>query len=148
LRRRNRPLGIRELLDGVRVVEAGVVETADDLGMLLGLLWCHSPEEAREFELIWQSLGQVATASRTDKRERPRGGPPAPKSLQNQNPGREPRAPPPTGVPRLSRECTALPVRAPFISAQSESATSLDAYWPVSRRSMVYAWRYLRRPLA
>jgi uncharacterized protein with von Willebrand factor type A (vWA) domain len=148
LRRRNRQLGIRELLDAVRAVEAGVIETADDLGKLLGMLWSHSPEEAREFELIWQSLEQTDAAQRAKRKEPLDTIPPVVDRAPDQEPAPENTAPEPTVERPPTPEWTALPVRAPFFYEQSESAAGLDAYWPVSRRYLVYAWRYLRRPVA
>jgi hypothetical protein len=86
LRRRNLPLGLRDLLDAVRAAESGMLETADDLGMLLGMLWCHSPEEACEFDLIWQSLEEVTAASRADKKEEQHVAPPATDYVPKQEP--------------------------------------------------------------
>jgi uncharacterized protein with von Willebrand factor type A (vWA) domain len=146
LRRRNHPLGIRELLDAIRAAEARVVETADDLGKLLGLLWCQSPEEALEFEMIWRSLGQVAATPHME--EERNVVPPSSNYVPKQDPITEVPTSAPQEAKPLLPEWTALPVRAPFPLAQSESTSNLDAYWPVSRRYLAYAWRYLRRPLA
>jgi uncharacterized protein with von Willebrand factor type A (vWA) domain len=148
LRRRNRALGLRDLLDAVRAAETGVIETADDLGRLLSVLWCHSQEEACEFELIWKSLEEVVTASRADKKEEQHVIPSATDYVPKQEQVADVPVPASTVTSPPAPEWTALPVRAPFLSTKSESAASLDAYWPVSRRYLVYAWRYLRRPLA
>ena len=39
-----------------------------------------------------------------------------------------------------------LPVRIPYTPAPLDRAVAFQTHWPLPRRSMVYAWRYLRRP--
>jgi len=41
-----------------------------------------------------------------------------------------------------------LPIRAPATPTLRETPPVLDPYWPISRRFMVYSWRYLRRIIA
>jgi uncharacterized protein with von Willebrand factor type A (vWA) domain len=50
-------------------------------------------------------------------------------------------------TPKVDASLTPLPVNAPELPA-SAGVADLQAYWPVSRRFMLYAWRYLRRPVA
>jgi hypothetical protein len=45
-------------------------------------------------------------------------------------------------------ELAALPIQAPLKLTQNEDTSALQAYYPISRRSMVYGWRYLRRLVA
>lgn len=47
-----------------------------------------------------------------------------------------------------TQQLTPLPVRSPYTPIDLENPPQLQAYLPVSRRSMAYTWRYLRRPLA
>jgi uncharacterized protein len=151
LRRSNRLLGFRELLDAMRAIDGGIIELPDDLRKMICLLWCHSREEEREFELIWQSLGLSSIAEEPfgkwrDKRVTASG------ALSTIKPASDPEAaaisPQSITDPLLQPEWNALPVRTPFLSAQSEVSADLGAYWPVSRRYLVYTWRYLRRQIA
>ncbi|MCY7391186.1 MAG: VWA containing CoxE family protein, partial [Leptolyngbyaceae cyanobacterium CAN_BIN12] len=45
-------------------------------------------------------------------------------------------------------EFSTLPVRSPFVPAEVEDLPELYSYHPLSRRSMAYGWRYLRRSMA
>jgi hypothetical protein len=50
-------------------------------------------------------------------------------------------------IPAPPPALTPLPVRTPSHLPPSEPGPELRLYWPLSRRAMVYAWRYLRRPV-
>lgn len=69
-----------------------------------------------------------------------------------QTQARQALSPPPSqeAVTKIKSEpqLSSLPVRAPFTPAETEDTSALQAYYPISRRSMVYNWRYLRRPVA
>ena len=45
-------------------------------------------------------------------------------------------------------EVASLPVQAPFGPIEREGILPLQNYFPLSRRSMVYGWRFLQRPVA
>ncbi|MEO1069132.1 MAG: VWA containing CoxE family protein, partial [Cyanobacteria bacterium J06638_6] len=49
--------------------------------------------------------------------------------------------------PQQERTLGSLPVQAPSLLMGEEETATLQAYYPISRRSMVYNWRYLRRPV-
>jgi hypothetical protein len=42
---------------------------------------------------------------------------------------------------------TGLAIYPPFVPAFIEDREELNTYWPLSRRSMIYGWRYLRQPI-
>jgi uncharacterized protein with von Willebrand factor type A (vWA) domain len=150
LRRGGLALGVGELLAALRMVEGGWgAGGLDDLRDVARLLWCHSAGESTAFDAAWAASTPLANAS-------PR---PAPVPL------------PQTAAPRLAPEqpaasssaghqgwpvndhlgagqtWTALPVRAPREPIPGDDTSVLQTYWPVSRRFMVYIWRYLRRPV-
>jgi uncharacterized protein with von Willebrand factor type A (vWA) domain len=141
-------IGVGELLALHRAVEGGWGNASpDELRRVARLIWCNSRQEQAEFDLQWQAL---AAASRLGAAA-PRPEPPAPTPA----PEREPMEPPTSYQPPESRaplerhpELAALPVRAPFTPAPVTGEESIQSYWPLSRRAMVYAWRYLRRPVA
>jgi uncharacterized protein with von Willebrand factor type A (vWA) domain len=152
LRRSGLNLGVDELLDALKAVAGGLgAGSPDALRQVARLLWCNSPDEMREFDIVWATVvpdSQAAAAPVPEQerlaRPRPPQRPPEPRT----------GAPPPSPVPESSLavqgpvpEWHPLPIRAPFTPALTEDAPELHAYWPVSRRFMVYAWRYLRRPI-
>jgi uncharacterized protein with von Willebrand factor type A (vWA) domain len=149
LRRAGADLGIGELLAAYRAVDerwgGGDSEALRQLGRLL---WCKSLQEAADFEEIFD----VAMAARALLRaetplpevdKEPVASPPTPE----QTPTEPPPSAPPTEPPRNGTELTALPLRTPPQPQLPEAGEELRAYWPVSRRSMIYTWRYLRRPV-
>ncbi|HQY93951.1 VWA containing CoxE family protein [Caldilinea sp.] len=144
-------IGVAELLALRRAVAGGWgAATPDDLCGVARLLWCNSRQEQAEFDLQWQTLAAYWADHRTaPPTSGPGAAPPAPA------PARDPEAAPAAYAPPESRvlperhaELAALPVRAPFTPAPVSGDDGLQTYWPLSRRDMVYAWRYLRRPVA
>lgn len=125
-----------------------------DLGVVLRLLWCHSLAEQSQFDLIWDEVATTASSpkaatnpisdqpSETSKppelSERPEP------SVHLPPPSQQATAPPPEPEPELSP----YPVRTPFLPEGSEDGPILQTYFPVTRRSLSYLWRYLRRPVA
>ena len=98
---------------------------------------------------IWQdlSLSQQADV------EPFQPGPPIIDKNQNNNltePAErtEPIRPTPEPIEPVNTGLQTLPFATNFGVLQGEERHDLRAYWPVSRRFMRYAWRYLRRPVA
>ena len=127
----------------------------DSLKTALELIWCSSRSQQAQFQPIWeQALRTTETqaspvpppASRSSQAETtPPPKPPPPKP----QPTRVPTTPTPRENSPASVVDTAIqPVRAPFTPAEIDQPTDLQSYWPVSRRSMSYSWRYLRRTVA
>jgi uncharacterized protein with von Willebrand factor type A (vWA) domain len=73
--------------------------------------------------------------------------PVAPPPTPEQPPSEPPPSAPPTEPPGSETGLTALPLRTMPQPQLPEAGEELRAYWPVSRRSMIYTWRYLRRPV-
>jgi len=144
-------LGVGEYMAALKAVEGGFGEDLETLAETLKMLWCHSLGEQSHFDPIWQSIQAQISAQ---KRRKPPF--PNPKRLQatpqeQTQEQLEPEVVPPREF-RPDRqpepELSALPVQAPYILAGDEERSSPQAYYPISRRSMVYNWRYLRRPVA
>ncbi|MBD2033830.1 VWA containing CoxE family protein [Leptolyngbya sp. FACHB-321] len=146
LRRQGFSLGVGEYLAALRAIDGGFADSTDALEQTLRILWCRSLTEQSEFEPIWQ-----AVASATTQELAPPPPPPLPKTPEPIN---QPDPLPPAAlVPlpaeeRSSPDLVPLPVRAPFTPIDSKDSTELQTYYPLSRRSMIYNWRYLRRPVA
>lgn len=152
------PLGVGELLDGLRLLELDGPLPADDseetaaymkqLRLRLQLLWCTSPSDTLHLEQILADIQAAMVIKETPEPVQPAEPSPTPPSRPPEQPIAPPK-PPEIHVPEPPpRRARALPFMPPQMrSGESQSRTSLQTYWPVSRRFMQYAWRYLRRPL-
>lgn len=137
-------LGVGELLAALRAAKGGwCAGGREAMGRTAKLLWCNSPREAREFDAVWEAGAARAAAAQPPERA------PEPQRTSEERRDEPPPAPPGERLdaPRATAALAPLPVVAPRGAAASGDA-DLQAYWPVSRRFMVYAWRYLRRPVA
>jgi uncharacterized protein with von Willebrand factor type A (vWA) domain len=148
LRRSGFALGIGELLAALRAIDGDWgIQRPDAMRQAARLLWCHSPQDTLEFEEVYNAV--LAASTRPTK-------PTAPSKLKTEIPPPPPEkppveSPPPAGPPTEPLDqrtgLVALPVQTPFTPSPGEMGAELRAYWPVSRRFMVYTWRYLRRPV-
>lgn len=145
-------LGLGEYMAALEAVEGGFGQSLEELEDTLKLLWCHSLAEQSQFEPIWQ----VETAQiRTRQRRKPpfpggrktgRFPPQSPPAATPKPEVATPQPPPLDSAPEPG--VGALPLQAPNRLGIDEEPLTLQAYYPISRRSMVYNWRYLRRPIA
>jgi hypothetical protein len=138
-------LGVGEYVAARRAVEGGYGANWQELEVVLRLLWCHSPAEQGQFKLIWEALAsEIAKAESKTTRPKPKS-----QTLPELKDEQFPPPPPETelGQPQPSLDLAPVPIRAPYAPVEVEDTPELQAYWPVSRRSMVYTWRYLRRPV-
>ncbi|NEP14289.1 MAG: VWA containing CoxE family protein [Symploca sp. SIO2C1] len=150
LRQKGFKLGVGELLAARQAVVGGFAETPEVLAETLKILWCHSRSEQSQFDHIWKSLRVSSTSKQTEK---PSSAKPKSETRQErvEEPDKPSLSPRPQEVAaeiKPEPELASLPVRAPFTPVENEDTSALQAYYPISRRSMVYSWRYLRRPIA
>jgi uncharacterized protein with von Willebrand factor type A (vWA) domain len=148
-------LGISEYLAARKAAaDAEFAADADSLEDTLKLLWCHSLMDYTQFEPEWRSVLAQVQAQR-------RRRPPFPGRRQTTQAPTQQRVesvspqPPPITTQQITQreqrtepEMKALPVQAPTLFMPEEDMATLQAYYPISRRSLVYNWRYLRRPVA
>lgn len=140
-------LGMREYLAALDVLQGDFdLSDREDLKLMLQLLWCHSQPQQRFFEQIWHEVVQQVDSSPSQ----PRSEKPAHRPLSDplpSVPSREEPLPADTSQPPLSQtELEPLVLQPPLPPAEIEDLPELQTYWPILRRSMAYAWRYLRRP--
>lgn len=156
LRRRGFNLGIDEYLAGLSLISEAPesLPYGQSLAILqqgLKMLWCTSRSERGQFDGIWeQALSAIAASPGVTiediASQTPTPPPPPDLSLLTQPPAR-----PGPAQGRDPKQALAdltpapQPVRAPFSPAEVDHSGDLQHYWPVSRRSMSYSWRYLRR---
>ncbi|MBW4500489.1 MAG: VWA domain-containing protein [Scytonema hyalinum WJT4-NPBG1] len=150
LRQSGFQLGVGELLAARQAVEGGFGENEEALAETLKILWCHSPSEQSQFDPIWESLLMSSTPKQSEKPP-PREPKLEPPHQERMEEPQKPSSPPPEEAVteiKSKPELASLPIRAPFTPVENEDTSTLQAYYPISRRSMVYSWRYLRRPVA
>ena len=140
-------LGIGDLLDARRAVAGGWAgDGPEDLRQVLRLLWCQSQESMRDFDDRWAAVLYAATPTAEGSGNRPSQTPlpeiTVPEDVEpiGPEPTVDPEGPPPT-----EQGLSVLPVQVPFSPVTLDESVGLNAYWPVTRRSMSYTWRYLRR---
>ncbi|MFX0196432.1 MAG: VWA containing CoxE family protein [Candidatus Hodarchaeota archaeon] len=147
-------LGVGELLSALHAVDGGWGgNNVEELKQVGRLLWCNSPEEEYEFEDLWTSVTSSLSTSISSGKEPELSSSPVPTVRTPSLAGKSRPSLPPTFKPTSAAQkptttWEALPVRVPFMPIFIEDTPEFHAYWPVSRRFMVYAWRYLRRPIA
>ncbi|MBE9070536.1 VWA containing CoxE family protein [Leptolyngbya cf. ectocarpi LEGE 11479] len=140
-------LGMREYLAALDVLQGDFeLSGREELQLILQLLWCHSLPQQRLFEQIWHEVAQQVDSSSSQSRSDVPDHRPSSESLPSV-PLREEPMPAEMPQPRLSQpELEPLALQPPLPSADIEDLPELQTYWPILRRSMAYAWRYLRRP--
>jgi hypothetical protein len=140
-------LGMSEYLAALQAVEGGYgASNQEELEEVLRLLWCHSLVEQSQFKLLWESVTLDTPKINSEPLlSKPEPEPP-PEGVDEPLPS-IPANEADTVEPQPSPDLAPLPVRAPSISTEAEDTSELQTYWPVSHRSMVYIWRYLRRPV-
>lgn len=153
LRRSGFELGVSELLAALKLVDDGFegVENPAVLKGILNVLWCSSFVEQSKLEAIWDT---VLVFTETEDKVDPvineyddYSFDDLPKPLEPP-PSTKPESNVPEPAPTQIGLGT-LPLKAPFVPLElNEPHLGFNAYSPVSRRDMVYMWRYLRRPLA
>jgi hypothetical protein len=138
-----------EYLAAMEAVEGGFgSRDLDELKLVLQLLWCHSLAQQAQFELIWdeevaQRPAVSQSKSRPDRPIRPPTEPPPQPPPRRHDPL---PAPAETQQQASQAELESLVLQPPLTQPDIDDLPELQTYWPISRRSMAYAWRYLRRP--
>ncbi len=162
LRRDGFNLGMGEYMAAVEAVEVGWGSTQDELLDALCLLWCNSLAEQSRLRILWDTV--VASSEQKPPQEQPeeeikipppaksdyseKTPPPTKSDYSEKPPSREEVKTQPVSTTKTTQEIAAQPVKSPFIPADIEEDVEFENYWLLSRRQMVYAWRYLRRLVA
>lgn len=155
LRQRGYLLGVDEYQAALKAAEAGYADTEETLIEMVQILWCHSRSQQNQLIPIWQDLQrQVKKQQETQEDSKERRERETEESQRSQeNYDTTEAATQETVATEIGiqpkQEVASLPVQAPsFTPVEQERMLSLQSYFPVSRRSMVYGWRFLQRPVA
>lgn len=156
LRKSGLNLGVDEYLAGLVLVSDREIALpfANDLEGLkqsLKLIWCTSQSEQRQFDPVWdKALAAIESSSQVifeedNSEPLPPISPVEPSLPLRAAPEQEPSSEIDQQALAPGLDAATQPVRAPFTPAEIDHSSELRSYWPVSRRSMRYKWRYLRR---
>ena len=150
MRRDGFNLGMGEYITAVEAVEGGWGSNQDELLDVLCLLWCNSLAEQSRLRVLWDRI--VASSEQKPRKEQPqeeiKTPPPTKSDYQEKPPPRQEVKTQPVSTAKTTQEIAAQPVKPPFTPADIEEDREFENYWLLSRRQMVYAWRYLRRLVA
>jgi len=142
-------LGVGELLAAIEALEGRWdAEGRHKPREIARMLWCHSRLEPPEFIAVWDRISRAMPSAKV-----PSGpglaAPPATVPTPPPVPTPVPPAPPTPASDATSPvpEPSIVPLRLPSAPIPSSERYALQTYGPVSRRSMVYSWRYLQRPM-
>ena len=150
LRQRGYLLGVAEYQAALDAVDAGFAIDEAALLDLVQVLWCHSRSQQSQLLPLWDDLQREARSRQEkddlfkDHFDRDRTSDELlPQPMPERNPSklleREAEV-------ETKQEMQSLPVQAPMVSPiEQDQLLSLQSYFPVSRRSMAYGWRFLRR---
>jgi len=145
-------LGVDEYRVALEAVEAGYAEDEAMFLELVQILWCHSRSQQIQLDPIWQELKREAQKQKPPLKD-PEGIQEPPSPTPKADDEVKPQLPEPEPLikarePLPKQEVSSLPVQAPFTPVEREGILPLQSYFPLSRRSMVYGWRFLQRPVA
>ncbi|KPQ40649.1 MAG: hypothetical protein HLUCCO16_00745 [Phormidium sp. OSCR] len=143
-------LGMGEYFVALRALDGGWGNQGqDDLQKLLELLWCKSAIDCAYLQTEWESV-------RKGRSQRPpvlpvEDDPPAMSDTPSQ-PTPPAEVSQPVSQPQMDTtpaELAPYPLKAPPPSVLDppDDLTFLDSGYPITRRSMSYSWRYLRRDM-
>ena len=149
-------LSIREYFSAlVAIKKDWGTKNKEDFKKLLRLLWCNSLEQQDHLALIFDTI--VIESEETEKKttEKPREirksstkDPFDSDSSQVVSPTTSIETPPTVITKPATQELSPLPITTPQPRQEYEDDAEFNTHYPISRRFMVYSWRYLRRPIA
>ncbi|NJL65203.1 MAG: VWA containing CoxE family protein [Methylacidiphilales bacterium] len=131
----------------------------DNLKQLVRLLWCCSLAEQNRLEMIWESIiaaaipkeetetlskTEIETETETETKES-FSEEDKQTQLEQENKLDNKRE---AVRQQQKQEFAPQPIQAPFTPTELAGDIEFQNYWQLSRRYMVYSWRYLRFPVA
>lgn len=139
-------LGMGEYFAAIDALKGGWgQENESDLQEVLQLLWCHSLEDQIQFQLEWKEIiilkePSLPSTPKSDDQSSSSSQKTSDVLLNSPSPFL------PTFTPQPIQHIGSIPVQPPpFKPIQSQSNTPFHTYYPITRRTMAYNWRYLRR---
>lgn len=142
-------LGMREYLAAIEAIRGGY-ESRLGLKQLLQMIWCHHQSEYSFFEKEWdESCAKVDCSLEPQEKESEKSTETTAKSAEESATNQSL-----TTSNLLQKESESTPnfsyqtLYASTPATRADEEIELGKYFPVSRRMMIYLWRFLRRPVA
>ncbi|HMV46981.1 MAG TPA: VWA domain-containing protein [Blastocatellia bacterium] len=136
-------LGVAELLSAMELLDDWEFDSPDQLRDDLCMFWCHTKSDVIRLQEVWEQVLLKPTTE--DKKRRQRT---LPKGSGDDKTGTQSSQTKPEAFEQIERSSAAspsiLPVKASAPAATMEEPADLNSYWPLSKLSMAYGWRYLR----
>ena len=149
-------LSIREYFSALDAITGGWgTQNKEGFKKLLRLLWCKSGEQQEHLEMIFDTIVHeyektVEPTGDTSKQNKP--------TVNNDQTNSDSSSivSASTSIETLHnviskptiQDLSPLPVTTPQAIQEHDNDDEFNTHYPISRRFMVYSWRYLRRPIA
>ncbi len=147
-------LGVGELRAAIEAVQGGFGGTdAQALGLVLRSLWCHSVEEQLQWETQWRQVVKAIEQQAKERKSREEPSVSEDRTEDDRASEESQSASNTSVIPNPVREASPvtpsvgfspLPVQVPTLEEELDEF-ELRNVGPVSRRSMAYGWRSMRR---
>jgi uncharacterized protein with von Willebrand factor type A (vWA) domain len=149
-------LSIREYFSAKDAIEEGWgTKNKEDFKKLLRLLWCSSWEQQDHLALIFDTIvieseetGEKTTNKPRETRKSSNKDQFDSDSSQVVSSTTSIEIPSTVTTKPATQELSPLPITTPQSIQEYEDDSEFVTHYPISRRFMVYSWRYLRRPVA
>jgi uncharacterized protein len=143
LRRRGYRLGMDEYRAGLQALEAGYGANEQTFLAMIEILWCHNRSQQNQIATEWEEVKKLKPKliNRDERdpsdRERPDSGTPQEYNPQFDRVELEQNFQ--ESAPQPKPEVATLPILSPlFNPIERDDLLSLESYFPLSRRSMIY----------
>ncbi|MEA5578659.1 VWA containing CoxE family protein [Anabaena sp. UHCC 0451] len=149
-------LSVREYFSALDAIAEGWgTQNKKDFKKLLRLLWCKSAEQQEHLELIFDTI--VVESEETVEITKEKSGK-SQEDVKNDKINSDSSltvasstsietSPMVTSKPAI-QDLSPLAVTTPQAIQEYDNDDEFNTHYPISRRFMVYSWRYLRRPIA
>lgn len=142
-------IGMNEYLAALKALAGGWGNNEEDLREMLQLLWCHSFSEQEQFLGLWDAV--KISLKPIEQNQKPTSEPTPPGTIDLNTEFKAKQTTIPTETKPLESQPTyrlgTAPTRAHFIATETETPAAFQTDFPLSRRSMVYHWQYVNRPV-
>ena len=149
-------LSIREYFLVKDAIKGGWgTKSKEDFKKLLRLLWCNSWEQQQHLAVIFDNIVIEPEKTKETTPNKPKETKKIANYDQFDSDSSTPTSPATPIEPSLTtttkpatEELSPLPITNPKPIQEYQDDAEFYTYYPISRRFMVYSWRYLRRPIA
>ncbi|WP_088243199.1 VWA containing CoxE family protein [Calothrix rhizosoleniae] len=149
-------LSIREYFSALDAIKKSWgTQNKEDFKKLLRLLWCNSLEQQDHLDLIFDTI--VIESEETEKQTTNQPRDTRKPTNQDQfdsdssqvvSSNTSIETPSTVTTKPATQDLSPLPISTPQPIQEYEDDDEFNTHYPISRRFMVYSWRYLRRPIA